>query len=316
MAKDVVEEKETIHVILYGMIDNNINTEKAEIRSKSEAETRAKEAENEVSSLKTELASLRDSSAKEIRRLERNIQGMGENNEFSMSKMNAENDACRRETECVSEELSYLLVQHGELEEQAIRSSRKKLSPGTPGSALMAGYRVKAILASYDDEESFLLQQHKAASSTSVLATPEKSKKRLGKNETIKVIEKESIGTSKELQVASDRLSAVKLHDLPFHLWNANRCNYGKKLESLKERTACGLIFGEIEKLNSAVTFQAPFGLLKSLSFSIQKMDMLANDYTTSPEINRQMTTFLGFKSIPVFIANLTLELFNKGTTG
>ncbi|EFJ31701.1 hypothetical protein SELMODRAFT_408503 [Selaginella moellendorffii] len=104
----------------------------------------------------------------------------------------------------------------------------------------------------------------------------------------------------------------LKLHVLQFHLWDANHCIYGKKLESLKERymqvfakkaftfrTAC-----EREAQFRSYVFQALFGLLKSLSFSIQQMDML-------------MTTFLkGFKSIPAFIANLTLELFNKGTIG
>ncbi|KAG0587308.1 hypothetical protein KC19_2G155100 [Ceratodon purpureus] len=45
------------------------------------------------------------------------------------------------------------------------------------------------------------------------------------------------------------------------------------------------------------------------------RMDMLATDFTTSPEISRQVTTFLkNFKSIPAFMANLTMELFNKTT--
>ncbi|XP_024527425.1 mitotic spindle checkpoint protein MAD1 [Selaginella moellendorffii] len=581
----------------------------AEIRSKSEAETTAKEAENEVSSLKNELASLRDSSAKEIRRLERDVQGMEENNEFCMSKMNAENDACRRETECVSEELSYLRVQHGELEEKlnnilqekmnlerelatassklsntrmtdsqeaeaVINSLREELKhqsaeiseakklkanyvkqqaveeqldtlrkraeqaeaklvdyadvklrisalecdlnawedvlkaiPGnvsrdqipeklvslqrellvrlsengglkakveelqlalartlmekqeSESAAASArqhaeGARgrisrlerqvvsltrerdgVKAILASYDEEESFLLQQHKAASST-VLATPEKSKQRrieelesllASSQETIKVIEKEleeSIGTSKERQIAADKLSAdleaarskisslereslqlrqeigilegklacgefdpsktkvLKLRtsldtretshpvvtSIPVE--SATHEQIASILESkdkiamltgkvgaleqeistLKKRenrymqvfaekaftfrTACGLIFGyEIlmnEKPDSAVTFfklRSVYSRDKeyeTLEFqytanghAVGRIDMLANDYTTSPEIDRQVTTFLqGFKSIPAFIANLTLELFNKGTIG
>jgi len=47
------------------------------------------------------------------------------------------------------------------------------------------------------------------------------------------------------------------------------------------------------------------------------RMDMLANDYTTSPELERQVRTFLkNFKSIPAFMANLTMELFNKTTIG
>ncbi|EFJ31699.1 hypothetical protein SELMODRAFT_408500 [Selaginella moellendorffii] len=85
-------------------------------------------------------------------------------------------------------------------------------------------------------------------------------------------------------------------------------------------RTACDI---NEREANSAVTF---FKLrsVRNIEFqytanghAVGRVDMLANDYTTSPEIDCQVTKFLqGFKSIPAFIANLTLELFNKGTIG
>ncbi|KAH8970173.1 hypothetical protein BDL97_02G074300 [Sphagnum fallax] len=97
-------------------------------------------------------------------------------------------------------------------------------------------------------------------------------------------------------------------------------------------RTACFLLFGytvlmreekdpstgmpvTLFTLQSIYAQNADEELLFQLNSG--RMDMVANEYTTSPELERQVTTFLkNFKSYPAFIANLTMELFNKSTLG
>jgi mitotic spindle assembly checkpoint protein MAD1 len=97
-------------------------------------------------------------------------------------------------------------------------------------------------------------------------------------------------------------------------------------------RTACFLLFGytvlmreekdpstgmpvTLFTLQSIYAQNADEELLFQLNSG--RMDMVANEYTTSPELERQVTTFLkNFKSYLAFIANLTMELFNKSTLG
>ncbi|KAH6556321.1 hypothetical protein KP509_1Z188000 [Ceratopteris richardii] len=51
--------------------------------------------------------------------------------------------------------------------------------------------------------------------------------------------------------------------------------------------------------------------------FESNHMNLVANDYVSSPEMSRMVDVYLRkFNSIPAFTANLTAELFNKTTTG
>ncbi|KAJ7549142.1 hypothetical protein O6H91_07G042100 [Diphasiastrum complanatum] len=94
-------------------------------------------------------------------------------------------------------------------------------------------------------------------------------------------------------------------------------------------RNACALIFGyELvmnEEADSTVTLFALTSIyskdrdMEKIEFRYvaDRIEMLANAYTSRTEIARQVTTFVqGFKSIPAFTANLTLELFNRTTIG
>jgi len=45
------------------------------------------------------------------------------------------------------------------------------------------------------------------------------------------------------------------------------------------------------------------------------KVELLPTEYTASPEVKIGVDTFIGrCRSVPGFIANLTMELFNKQT--
>ncbi|CAM6081807.1 unnamed protein product [Calypogeia fissa] len=97
-------------------------------------------------------------------------------------------------------------------------------------------------------------------------------------------------------------------------------------------REACGLIFGYKVQMNeeqdpstgSSITLFTLRSIYSTseeeqiqFQFKAGTLEMIANDYVSSPELQRQVNTFVrNYKSIPAFIANLTMEQFNKTTLG
>lgn len=95
-------------------------------------------------------------------------------------------------------------------------------------------------------------------------------------------------------------------------------------------RQACCLLFGytvemsEEQQLSTGMTvtlftLQSMYAQSEEESiifqFESNHMNLLANEYTSSPEISRMVDVYLEkFKSIPAFTANLTSELFSKAT--
>lgn len=95
-------------------------------------------------------------------------------------------------------------------------------------------------------------------------------------------------------------------------------------------RQACCLLFGymvqmsEEQHLSTGMT--VTLFTLQSIyaqsdeeklefQFESNQMNLVANEYTSSPEITRMVDVYLQkFKSIPAFTANLTSELFSKAT--
>nr|XP_024401614.1 mitotic spindle checkpoint protein MAD1-like isoform X2 [Physcomitrium patens] len=88
---------------------------------------------------------------------------------------------------------------------------------------------------------------------------------------------------------------------------------FGYKVQMHEEKDSLTLMPVTVFTLQSIYAASDEDKLLFQLNQG--RMDMLATDFTTSPEISRQVTTFLkNFKSIPAFMANLTMELFNRTT--
>ncbi|KAG6541966.1 hypothetical protein Mapa_016603 [Marchantia paleacea] len=126
------------------------------------------------------------------------------------------------------------------------------------------------------------------------------------------------------VMMLKQRVSALEKREVRY------RQVFGNKIAVFRE--ACGLIFGYKVQMNeeqdSSTGGSITLFTLRSIysssedeqiqfQFKAGNLEMIANEYTASPEIQRQVTTFLrNFKSIPAFIANLTMELFNKTTLG
>ncbi|KAL3680469.1 hypothetical protein R1sor_023425 [Riccia sorocarpa] len=129
---------------------------------------------------------------------------------------------------------------------------------------------------------------------------------------------------SDSVELLKQRVSALEKREVRY------RQVFGNKIAVFRE--ACGLIFGYKVQMNeeqdSSTGATVTLFTLRSIysgsedeqiqfQFKSGNLEMIANEYTSSPEIQRQVTTFLrNFKSIPAFIANLTMELFNKTTLG
>ncbi|KAL2621334.1 hypothetical protein R1flu_001539 [Riccia fluitans] len=134
----------------------------------------------------------------------------------------------------------------------------------------------------------------------------------------------DSRSDSNSVEMLKQRVSALEKREVRY------RQVFGNKIAVFRE--ACGLIFGYKVQMNeeqdSSTGSTVTLFTLRSIysgsedeqiqfQFKAGNLEMIANEYTSSPEIQRQVITFLrNFKSIPAFIANLTMELFNKTTLG